>query len=384
VKPQVLLVFARFEECMAMVKGIAQYNRTHQSWVSYLDDAAIAEHDADWLRGKKWRGVISRHTTPAFAKRCAALGLPLVDLNDMPRIPGVPKIRPDNDAIGRMGAEHFIERGHHSFAFSGYRADGWACERREGFVQALKHAGLKCDVFDVDYPGDLTPSWDAKQSTAISAWLRRLPKPTAVMACNDMRAHQILTAAHAVGLRIPEEIAVLGVNNDTTRCELSHPPLSSVAPDAFRSGYLAAELLDRLMQGGQPPTLDQRVAPRGVVVRPSTDMLAIADRTVVAALGCIREHACAGLTVNELLPQVAASRSQLERKFRRLLGRTPQAEIRRVQLAKIRQLLLETDFPLKRIAQLTGFTHVEYMCVLYKRLTGEAPGGFRRRHTATT
>jgi LacI family transcriptional regulator len=173
------------------------------------------------------------------------------------------------------------------------------------------------------------------------------------------------------------------VNNDTTRCELADPPLTSVAPDAFRSGYLAAELLDRLLRGRRPPSLDQRVEPRGVVVRPSSDMLAIADRNVVAALGYIREHACDGLNVDEVLQHAAASRSQLERKFRRLLGRTPQAEIRRVQLAKIRQLLLETDFPLKRIAQLAGFTHVEYMCVVYKRITGEAPGAFRRRHAAT-
>jgi LacI family transcriptional regulator len=384
VKPQVLLVFARFEECLAMVKGIAQYNRTHQSWVSYLDDAARAEDDVAWLRSQKWRGVISRHTTRAFAKRCAALGLPLVDLNDMPLIAGVPKIRPDNGAIGRLGAEHFLERGHHSFGFAGFKHDVWARERRDGFVARLQEAGQRCDVFDVVYPGDLTPFWDAKQSTALSSWLRRLPRPTAVMACNDLRALQVLTAAHALDMRVPEEIAVLGVNNDTTRCELAHPPLSSVAPDPFRSGYLAAELLDRLLSGGKAPNLDQRVEPRGVIVRPSTDMLAIDDRNVVAALGYIREHACSGLTVDEVLRHAAASRSQLERKFRRLLGRTPQAEIRRVQLAKIRQLLLETDFPLKRIAELSGFTHVEYMCVVYKRLTGEAPGAYRRRHAATT
>jgi LacI family transcriptional regulator len=381
VKPHVLLVFlTRFEECMAMVKGIAQYQRTHQSWAAFLDDEARAETDARWLRSKQWHGVISRHTTPVLVKACRDLKLPLVDLNDTPPFPGVPKIRPDNVALGHMGAEHFIERGHRSFAFCGFKNDGWACERRDGFIEALRLAGHRGEVFDVEYPGDVTPFWDAKQTATLAAWLRGLPRPTAVMACNDLRALQVMAAADAAGLRVPEEIAVLGVNNDTIRCELALPPLSSVATDAFQSGYQAAELLAQLMRGGKPASLEQRIEPRGVVVRPSTDILAIKDRNVAAALSHIREHACRGLAVTDLLRHAAASRSQLERKFRRLLGRTPQAEIRRVQLAKVRQLLLETDFPLKRIAELTGFEHVEYMCVVYKRLTGESPGSFRRRH----
>lgn len=362
-----------------MVKGIAQYNRTHQAWSTFLDDGASAESDAAWLRSKPWRGVISRHTTPQLVQGCAELGIPLVDLNDTDLFPGVPKIRPDNVAIGRMGAGHFIERGHRSFGFCGYRNYGWACERRDGFVDALRATGHTCDVFDVEYPGDLTPFWDVNQSAALTAWLQQLPRPSAVMACNDMRALQVVAAAQSVGLRVPEEIAVLGVNNETARCELASPPLSSVAPDAFQSGYLAAELLAQIMGDEKPPSFDRRIEPREVVGRNSTDMLAIADKNVVSSLSYIREKACEGLTMEDVLRHASASRSQLERKFRRMLGRTPQAEIRRVQTAKIRQLLVETDFPLKRIAELAGFEHTEYMCVVFKRLTGEAPGAFRRR-----
>jgi len=382
VKPHVLLIFARFEECLTMVKGIARYHRTHESWVAFLDDGAQAEADPRWLRSKRWHGVISRHTTPALVKACAELKLPLVDLNDTPLFPGVPKVRPDNLALGRMGAEHFTERGHRTFGFCGFKNQGWSCERRDGFVSALRLAGHRCEVFDVEYPGDLTPFWDVKQSAALTAWLQRLPRPSAVLACNDLRALQVIAAAQVAGLRVPEEIAVLGINNDTIRCELSDPPLSSVATDPFQSGYRAAELLARLMAGEKPDRLDLRIDPREVVVRHSTDMLAIDDRNVAAALSHIREHACRGLSVNEVLRHAAASRSQLERKFRRFLGRTPQEEIRRVQIAKIRQLLMETNFPLKRIAELTGFQHAEYLCVFYKRLTGEAPGAFRRRHAA--
>jgi LacI family transcriptional regulator len=381
-KAQVLLVFhTRFEECTAMLKGVAHYIRAHGPWSAFLDDEARAEHDPRWLRSKTWHGVISRHTTPGMVQHCAELKLPLVDLNDTPPFPGVPKIRPDNVALGHLGAEHFLERGYTSFGFCGFKNDGWSCERRDGFIEALRLAGHHSEVFDVDYPGDLTPFWDTKQTAALANWLRGLPKPVAVMACNDMRGHQVAAAAEAAGLLVPEEVAILGANNDTYRCEMTYPPLSSVAPNAYQSGYQAAELLEQMMTGQVIGQLDRRIEPLEVITRHSTDVLAIDDKNVAAALSFIRENACKGITVDAVLKHAFVSRSQLEKKFRRFLGRSPQAEIRRVQVAKIRQLLFETDFPLKKIAELTGFEHVEYMCVVYKRLTGEAPGAYRRRQT---
>ena len=370
----------RFEECTAMLKGISQYERAHLPWTAFLDDEARAENDPRWLRKKKWHGVISRHTTPALVQNCAELDLPLVDLNDIPPYPNVPKIRPDNVGMGHLGAEHFIERGYRNFGFCGFVNDGWSRERRDGFVESLGLVGHACQVFDVEYPGDLTPFWDAKQTAVLSSWLRSLPKPAAVMACSDMRALQVISAAQAADLLVPEEVAVLGANNDTIRCDLAYPPLSSVAPNAFQSGYRAAELLDQLLRGGKPDSLDIRIEPAGVAERHSTDILAIDDKNVAAALSFIREHACQGITVEQVLRPSFASRSQLEKKFRRCLGRSPQAEIRRVQVAKIRQLLLETDFPLKKIAELAGFEYVEYMCVVFKRLVGDSPGGFRKKN----
>jgi len=183
--------------------------------------------------------------------------------------------------------------------------------------------------------------------------------------------------AYAYSTEIP--VAVLGANNDTIRCELADPALSSVAPNAFQSGYRAAALLGDLLLGIKPKSYDQRVEPLGVVTRHSTDVLAVEDRNVAAALSFIRERACHGITVSQVLEHAHASRSQIERKFRQCIGRSPQSEIRRVQLRKIRQLLLETDFPLKRIAELTGFEHMEYMCVLFKRMTGVSPGSYRVR-----
>jgi LacI family transcriptional regulator, galactose operon repressor len=379
-KPHVLLIFlTRFEESLGMLKGIAHFERTHHLWTAFHDDQAVSETDTRWLRSKKWQGVISRHTTPELASACAELKIPLVDLNDVEPYPGVPKIRPDNVGIGHLGAEHFIERGYQKFSFAGFSNLLWSRERRDGFVEAVRLAGRDCSVYDVEYPGDSTPFWDEEEIGKLSAWMREQPKPIGVMACVDFRAQQLVSAAHAAGILVPEEVAILGVNNDTIRCELADPALSSVAPNAFQSGYRAATLLRDMLAGQKPTVLDQRVEALGVVTRHSTDVLAVEDRNVAAALSFIREKACHGITVEQVLQHAHASRSQMERKFRQHIGRSPQSEIRRVQLRKIRQLLLETDFPLKRIAELTGFEHMEYMCVLFKRETGIPPGIYRVR-----
>ena len=379
-KPQVLLIFmTRFEECAAMLKGVAHFERAHRPWIAFLDDEARAQTDSRWLRSKKWDGVISRHTTPSLVSACADLGLPLVDLNDSPPSPSVPKVRPDNTAVGHLGAEHLLERGFRYFGYAGFSDQSWSIERRVGFVEALALAGHRCDVLEVPYPGDVTPFWDTAQIAVLSKWLRQLPRPAAVMSCNDMRALQVVSAACGAGLLVPEEIAVLGAQNDPIRCELSDPPLSSVAVNAFQSGYAAAELLGQLMEGEAVAEVERRIEPLGVITRQSTDVLAMSDKNVAAALSFIREHGCEGISVADVMQHAFASRSQLEKKFRRYIGRSPQAEIRRVQVMKIRQLLAETDFPLKKIAELTGFEHVEYMCVVFKRLTNDSPGSYRKK-----
>jgi len=378
--PQVLLVFmTRFEECKPMLSGITHYARSHHPWDAFLDDQARAEVDPQWLQQRKWRGVISRHTTPALVSECARLKVPLVDLNDEPPFAGVPKIRPDNVAIGHLGGEHFLERGFVNYGFTGFKNNGWSCERRDGFIEAVRLGGHAVSVFETDYPGDLDPIWDLAQTKQLARWLKQLPKPACVMGCNDLRAQQVVHAAQTMNLLVPEEVAVLGANNDEARCDLAYPPLSSVATNAQLSGYRAAELLASMMSGQPPGDLDIRIDPAGVVTRRSSDILAIEDRNVASAIALIRERACTGINVDAVLQNIALSRSQLEKRFRSVLGRSPQAEIRRVQVARIKQLLVETDFPLKKIADLTGFEHVEYMCVVFKRMTELSPGAYRTK-----
>jgi len=379
-RPEVLLIFlTRFEESMVMLKGIAHYERTHQLWTAFHDDQARVETEQFWLRSKKWDGVISRHTTPALVEACAERRIPLVDLNDTKPFPGVPKIRPDNVALGHLGAEHFIERGYQNFGFSGFANDGWSCERRDGYLEALRLAGKKCEMFDVNYPGDLTPSWDVEQIASLCAWLKRLPKP---VACDGLQRYAGATAHHG-GPRL--RYSRPGRCRHPRREQRSHPAANWLTPRCpasrptrFNRATAPPKVLAGLLEGRPPAIFDQRIEPLGVVARLSTDALAIHDRNVAAALNFIRERACAGINVEEVSKHAFASRSQLEKKFRQFLGRSPQAEIRRVQVAKIRQLLTETDFPLKKIAELTGFEHVEYPRVLFKRLTGDSPGVYRK------
>jgi len=379
-RPEVLLIFrTRFEECIAMLKGIAHFERTNNLWTTYHDDQAVAESDPKWLHNRSWQGVISRHTTSELASTCLKLKIPLVDLNDTDLFPGVPKIRPNNIQIGRLGAEHFLERGYQNFGFAGFSNLGWSGERRDGYIEALRRAGHNCRVFDVIFPGSTTPFWDDKQIEKLAAWLKELPRPIGVMACIDLRSQQLINAAHKTKILVPEEMAVLGTNNDTFRCEMTIPALSSVAPNAFQSGFRAASLLNDLLAGRKIDSFDQRIDPLGVVARHSTDILAIDDEKIAAAINFIRQNACQGVTVDQVAEHTHISRSLMETKFRKYISRSPQAEIRRVQVGKISQLLVDTELPLKRIAELTGFEYTEYMCVLFKRLIGCPPGEYRTK-----
>jgi LacI family transcriptional regulator len=180
---------------------------------------------------------------------------------------------------------------------------------------------------------------------------------------------------------VPNEVAILGVNNDYLRCAFGNPPLSSVATDRQLAGYRAAELLDQMMVTGRATgNEDVRIDPIRVVVRHSTDVLAIEDRATCAAIHYIRQFACQGITAEDVAKHVGVSRHVLERKFRHLLGRSAHAEIRQIQVARIKQLLVETDLPLKNIADLVGIMHTEYVNVMFSRHVGMTPGMYRREH----
>jgi LacI family transcriptional regulator len=211
----------------------------------------------------------------------------------------------------------------------------------------------------------------------VAHWVEALPRPVGLMACNDIRGQQVLNACREVGIAVPEEVAVLGVDNDDVLCDLSYPTLSSIVPDTHRIGHEAAALLERMIGGESPPRKSTLIPPLGVVTRRSTDVLAIEDRHLARAVRFIREHACEGITVEDVLEHVPLSRSVFERRFDQLFGHTPKAEILRARLDRLKQLLAETELPLKQIAFKVGFEHAEYMNVFFKERTGQTPGQFR-------
>lgn len=363
-----------------ILSGISRYLHSHEQWSLFLQQSELHMPPPRWLANWRGDGIICRPTSPRLAKAFRTSGVPVVDLNDT-RALGLPRIRSDDAAIGRLGAEHLLERGFRHFAFGGFTDETWAALRRDGYAQALKEAGHDCALYESYWRGPRAPTWDDDQK-AIARWIKSLPKPLGVMTCNDVRGQHVLDACRRINVAVPEAVAVIGVDNEDPLCDLCDPPLSTVVPDAQRIGYEAAEMLDALMSAkAAAGRCNRLIAPLGVVTRQSTDLLAIPDADVAAAVRYIREFACRGTAVADVLRHVPISRSLLERRFRQYLGRSPQAEIRSVQLKRVRQLLAETDLPLKRIAQLTGFEHPEYLSVVFKRQTGQTPGQYRSGNT---
>jgi LacI family transcriptional regulator len=362
-----------------ILRGIARYLRVHRPWSVFLDERELWASPPNWLNTWQGDGVISRANSPELIETLSKHNTPLVDLNDWFNAEGVPHIDSDMPAIGRMATEHLLERGFRNIAYCGFQNERWSTERFNGVEEAVRGQGNVCGVFNSDWRGLREHAWQEERDQ-IAKWLQSLPRPLGIVACNDVRGQHVLDACRQLDIAVPEEIAVIGTDNAETFCELCSPRLSSVVPNARRIGYEAAALLDRLMAGEQPPYNSLRIPPIGVITRQSTDILAIEDPDIATAVRFIREHACKGICVDDVIRQVPLSRSVLERGFRRYIGRSPQKEIRQTQIKHIKRLLLETDWPLERIAELTGFEYPEYMMVLFKREVGQTPTEYRHHH----
>jgi LacI family transcriptional regulator len=213
---------------------------------------------------------------------------------------------------------------------------------------------------------------------AIGAWLAKLPRPLAVFACYDARGQQVLDACRRFGLAVPDEVAVLGVDNDDVLCELSPPPLSSIIPNVQRSGWEAAAMLARMMAGEKVRPGLYAIPPKGIACRQSTDVTAVDDACVAQAARFIRENACSGIGVAEVVAAVPLARRLLEKRFRALLGHTLREELTRVQMHRVKEVLSGTNLPLAEIADRVGFKHVEYLTVVFKRECGIAPSAYRQ------
>ncbi|MBI1312881.1 helix-turn-helix domain-containing protein [bacterium] len=365
-----------------LLEGIVSYTRTHDSWSIYLPEQERGARPPDWLTHSRIDGIIARIETDEIAATIREHNVPTVDVSAARRVPDIPWVETDDAEIARLAVGHLLERGFRSLAYCGEPDFNWSEWRREHFERIATEHGCKCHVFQSVPRNSPDYAWQSEQKR-MAAWVRRLPKPTGVLACYDIKAQQLLDVCRGIDIAVPEKLAVLGVDDDSLLCNLCDPPLSSIAPDAHKTGYTAASLLDQLMSGTPPPDEAFLIPPLGIETRLSTDTLAVDDPDIAAALHFIRENACSGINVSDVVRQTSVSRRVLESRFNKLLGRSPHAEITRLRIDRIKRLLVETDLPLSAIAARTGYRHVEYLSVAFRNAVGIPPTEHRRRSASS-
>ncbi len=368
-----------------LLRGIVRYARLHGPWAFYITPGDLLQvlPKMDEWGGS---GIIARIETPQTAEAVLATGLPLIALDlsqqqlaaDGP-LAQVSEICPDSHRAAGLAAEHLLERGLRQFAFVGAFDDPlWSTRREAGFCQRLAEAGFPCQVYPLPRrPHDR--QW-AREQTIMSRWIHDLPKPIGVLACDDDRGREVMEACRAAGAQVPEDVAVIGVDNDELLCDLSDPPLSSVAFDTQRAGYEAAALLDGLMSGRIRRPRQILVEPMYVVARRSTDVLALEDRAVADALRFIHDNAGRPTGVGEVVRHIRLSRRSLELRFRRVVGRSIHEEIQRVRLERARRLIAETDLPIGRVADQCGFGSGGHLTRAFAQAFQLPPSRYRAQH----
>ncbi len=379
-----LLIGSAREYRRDLLRGIAAYARIHGPWTFYHQENTPRDNLPDWMDSWTGDGIIGRFESRTLLEQIRRFEVPIVDVYGRHQIDNIPSLDNDSRIGARMGADHLLERGFEHFAYCGLNGLHDSDRSERAFLSYLEEKGYPVFRFEPRESVQNESSFDAetegvRNEEAIARWLKPLPKPLGLMAGNDLRGQQVLNACSQYGIDVPDEVAVIGSDNDEILCELSDPPLTSIDPDARRIGYEAAALLERMIHGERPPHGLMLIPPARLVVRRSTDVLALGDRLVATAIQYIRDHACEGIGVEQVLRQVPLSRSTLERRFAKHLGRTPKAEILRVQLAHVKQYLTATDYTLAKIAGLCGFSHVENMCHFFKSKTDMTPGQYRKK-----
>lgn len=389
-----------------ILQGIVRYSRIHGPWNLYLagvepglplpeveafsgapiqatsrDDGSHSKRLPD-LRRWGVTGIIGRLQSRRIAEMSLQVGVPVIAMDlseeqlayDLP-LNRISEIRSDACEAGRMAAEHLLERSFRSFGFCGYPGRTWSERAREGFCRRIEKAGCCCNVYRP--PDRKRPILWQQERTWVTKWLNGLPKPVGIMSCNDVRGRQVLEASALGEMSVPDDVAVVGVDDDQLLCELSNPPLSSVVLNTEQGGYQAAELLDALMTRHKQGSRRIDVKPLWVIPRQSTDVLAVDDPEVAVAVRYIRDTFQKRINVKDVVAHVDLSRRALERRFEQALGRSIRAEIERARLIWAKRLLVETTLPVAKIADAAGFGNPSYLSEVFHREVGETPAVYR-------
>lgn len=374
----IALVFSySLNYCRSILRGIRAYAKSRPDWV-----LLPTSHDIPavrTLRQRKPVGMIAHIYEDDVARELFRLQKPIVNVCGIMPWLKAPRVGLDDFEVGRMAALHLADRGLEHFAFVGHARQGASVERLRGFRATL--ADYPVSVQHWPREGFNPQGWSASSTTGLLKWLARLPKPVGIFVPGDVWGLQISEFCRQLKLKIPEEVALIGVDNDDLYCEMSRPSLSSIAVNGERVGLEAAALLERILQGGSPPAAPILLPPVGVVVRESTDLLAIRDADIVKALTLIRGQIASGIGVADVARHVAVSRRTLERKFRSVIGRGIGVEIRRQRIDRAKNLLIHTDLTIADVAQQAGFSSLKQLSVAFRRGTSQTPSEFRRKNT---
>ena len=308
-----------------VLRGISHYAHIHGPWSFFIEERVADSGFPAWLKNWKGHGIIARIQHQPFAEALLRLGIPVVDVLGNTPFAGIPAFDTDPVAAAKMAADFFQAAGFHHFGFCGYENVAFSDQRQAAFSALLAQKGEKLHVFSMASPytsrshyqvaerGGLSTEW------AVADWLKRLPRPLAIFACNDVCGQQVLNACREHGIRVPEEVAVMGVDNDEVLATLCDPPMTSIEPDTELLGFEAAKLLDQIMRQGRHGNERRLIPPVRIVERASTDIVAIEDAITVQAVRFIRDNVDKGIATKDVLMHVNRSRTDLEQRFRHWL-----------------------------------------------------------------
>lgn len=364
------------------LKGIFNYAHLYGPWHLHLVHGRSGEQKPTAAEWAKCDGIIAGQMMLDLANALKRARTPtvLIDPLDEALKPGSPlsklsRTLDDSASVGRAGADYFLERGYQNFAYVGEPLNrNWSVRRGESFRQRVSEAGFACHL----YPRTAEAGPSGNDESRLSAWLEALPKPVAVLAAMDSRAREVIDLCAEVGLRVPQDVAVLGVDDDELLCNGSTPTLSSIRRDTESCGFMAAQMLDRLMRRETRKRETFLYGVKAVVTRESTrpDLLA-SDPVVQRAREFIRINAGAGIGVPDIVRHLNVSRRLAETRFRAACGHSLLDEIQSVRLDRVERLLRETDLPLTEVCTRCGYSTDVHLRRIFKRRFGCSMRDFR-------
>lgn len=361
-----------------LIRGVVQYVREHQRWSLLVQPRGVRER---WKIPRHWKpdGVIARVTQRSQARELQKLGVPVINVSRSV-VSGFDfsQVVVDERKLGSWAADYLLERGLCHFAYLGLVTQPHYTDTCGlGFSERLAERGFRCEMLRT-----LSSGGRAREEPTISElkrWLRSLPVPLGIFAADIESAYAVTDACWSCGLSVPESVAVLCGEDDQLLAEISNPPLSCIDSDPRRVGYEAAEQLDHLLRGVSASRSVRLIPSLGVVERRSTDTVAFEDPQLADAVRFIRDFATTSIDVSDVLRRVPMSRRALEQRFNQYLGRTPAAEIRRIRINRVKDLLRDTDWQMPQISKAAGFSSTEVMNQVFRRELNLTPTEYRRK-----